>query len=123
MYIPFTWLAGGLALLLVIIGVVSGQRSRQRAQEDAAKLNETLVTRGWQHHLTEKGNVKTWHFSGTTDGVPWTVESVYIRSGDAGSAHDSWTRWHTTAGSLPGGLIEVWPTKGRKFPEGTVFKP
>ncbi len=73
--------------------------------------------------MTEVGNVMTYYYSGATDGIPWTVESTFLRSSNTISMSlGAWTRWSTKAAALHQGVIVLWPTKGHKFPEGTVFK-
>ena len=98
-----------LAIILIAIAVVVfliNRGTRRREAERAEEYRKAAALRGWQlafDHIE-------YRYSGTTDGVPWTMRVGHYRS------HSRQRRpaiWQTTAVRLNEGVLVVWPDFGQ----------
>ena len=97
-----------LVLFLVAITVVFfliNQSTRKREAERAEEYRKQAALRGWQFEFDHI----QYRYSGTTDGVPWTLLVGHYRSRDR---HRRPALWQTTAVRRDQGALMVLPDFG-----------
>ena len=98
-----------LAIILIAVAAVVfliNRGTRRREAERAEEYRKAAALRGWQ---LEFDHIE-YRYSGTTDGVPWTIRFGHYRS------HSRQRRpavWQTTAVRLDEGVLIVWPDFGQ----------
>jgi hypothetical protein len=98
-----------VAIVLIAIAVVFfliNRGTRRREAERAEEYRKAAALRGWQ---LEFDHIE-YRYSGTTEGVPWTMRFGHYRS------HSRQRRpalWQTTAVRLNEGVLIVWPDFGQ----------
>lgn len=86
--VAFTVIVGSLVVVLSML-----ESRRHAAQEQ--ELQQAASSRGWTFESLKQSGYRVHRFSGTTDGVPWTAESLRRLSGEHKSRRRQHiARWH-----------------------------
>src|SRR5687768_14221579 len=94
-----------LFLILVAIAVVFfliNRHTRRREAERAEEYRKAAALRGWQ---LEFDHIE-YRYSGTTEGVPWTMRIGHYRSH---ARERRPARWQTTAVRMDDGALIIFP--------------
>lgn len=101
-----------LATLFGVIALVASRR--QRARED--ELRRAASSRGWKFEVAHEHGARVHRWSGSTDGISWTAESLRNASGN--SKHERRRhigRWHGSFGpGINGAIVVMGLPKGKE---------
>ena len=94
-----------IVVAVVIIAVLVHRNTKRREAERAEEYSKAAALRGWQ--LAFDG--LEYRYSGTTEGVPWTIRVAHFRGHDRTRPP---MRWETSAVRMEDGVMIVWPAFG-----------
>lgn len=105
-----------IAFLALILGFAIWEqlqkpRRRREAQERDDLRAREAAARGWALHTERSEHSLIHRYSGTTDGIAWTLETNSWTSRD-GERTRNFTRWSTASIWHPDGVLAIWPSFG-----------
>jgi hypothetical protein len=95
-----------IVVAVVVAAVLVYRNTKRREAERAEEYRKAAMMRGWQ--LAFDGI--EYRYSGTTEGIPWTIRVGHRRDRDRTPAP---MRWETTAVRMEDGVMIVWPGFGQ----------
>jgi hypothetical protein len=97
--------------LIALMALLS--RRHMRAKED--EIRRAASTRGWTFQAAVEKGYRIHRWSGTTDGISWTAESLRHQGGNKGSRRRHIARWHGTfSPGIAGAIVAMGVPKGKE---------
>ncbi|HEC24276.1 MAG TPA: hypothetical protein ENI95_15315, partial [Chloroflexi bacterium] len=99
-----------MILLLVTVALTGGfLYAFIQATNERRRRGEEAARRGWEHRVERNAARLAVHLGGRlSDGTPWRIEIVHLRSGSGGLA-GHYTRWWCEDVRLPGAAVVIGP--------------